>query len=83
MRKHTTVNLDLDLLRAAQEALGTSGTTETIHDALREVVRKHRRRWLIEHDLPDLTLESLEELRRTPTLPGLDSAADIEHRRPA
>ena len=37
MRKHTTLNLDLVLLREAQQELGTTEKTETIHRALEEL----------------------------------------------
>lgn len=63
MRKHTTLNIDTDLLTAAERALGTSGATETIHRALREVVDLRRRQWLLEYDFPGLTPESLERMR--------------------
>lgn len=38
----TTVNVDMDLLGQAQEALGTSGVTETINAALSAAVRRAR-----------------------------------------
>lgn len=41
------MNLDLDLVAAAKEVLGTSETTETVHLALREVVRQQRLRRLV------------------------------------
>jgi Arc/MetJ family transcription regulator len=64
MRKHTTINLDYELLLEAQRALGTNQTTETIHRALKEVVNRERRRRLLEIDFPGLTAESLEKLRQ-------------------
>ncbi len=64
MRKHTTLNIDTDLLQAAARALGTAGATETIHRAVREAVELRRRQWLLEYDFPGLTPESLEEMRR-------------------
>jgi Arc/MetJ family transcription regulator len=64
MRKHTTINLDQDLVQEARRVLGTSQTTETIHRALAEVVNREKRRRLLELDFPGLTAESLERLRR-------------------
>ncbi len=64
MRKHTTLNLDMELLRAAQEVLGTSQATETVHKALAEVVNRKKRQRLASRPLPGLTPESLEEIRR-------------------
>ena len=40
--KRTSLNLDFELLEQAKEVLETSGTTETIHRALSEVVRHAR-----------------------------------------
>lgn len=40
--KRTTLNLDSDLIEAAQRAFGTKGTTETIHRALEDAVRRQR-----------------------------------------
>jgi Arc/MetJ family transcription regulator len=62
-KRHTTVNLDEDLLRDAMEVLGTKQVTDTIHRALDEVVKRQRREWLLAHDLPDLTPEALERMR--------------------
>jgi Arc/MetJ family transcription regulator len=62
--KHTTLNLDQDELQAAQEVLGTSGIADTIHEALREVVRQHDRRVILAYDFPGLTPEWLEEYRQ-------------------
>jgi Arc/MetJ family transcription regulator len=64
MIKRTSINLDQSLVREAKEVLGTEQTTETVHRALREVVRRERLRRLAEMDFPDLTLEFLEEMRR-------------------
>jgi Arc/MetJ family transcription regulator len=59
---HTTLDLDHDLLAQAAEALGTKRTTETVHAALREVVARRRRAWLVRRDFSELeTL--LPELR--------------------
>lgn len=44
MARRTTVTLDDAILRAAQEALGTTGVQDTIDRALDEVIRAQRRR---------------------------------------
>jgi Arc/MetJ family transcription regulator len=64
MRNRTTLNLDPDLVRAAQEVLGTRQTTETVHRALQEVVDREKRRRLAELPLTELTPDSLESARR-------------------
>jgi len=63
MRRHTTLNIDDDLVADAARTLGTRGTTETVHAALREVVARRRRRALVELDLADLTPQSLADMR--------------------
>jgi Arc/MetJ family transcription regulator len=72
MRKHTTLNINTELLAAAEQALGTSGATETIHGALQEAVDLRRRRWLLEYDFPGLTPESLEAMRADRTFAGTE-----------
>ncbi|HYV17237.1 MAG TPA: type II toxin-antitoxin system VapB family antitoxin [Conexibacter sp.] len=62
-RARTTVNLDLDLVREAGVVLGTKRTTDTLHEALRDVVRRERRDRLARHDFADLTLEQLRDVR--------------------
>src|SRR5438874_2131791 len=44
MRKHTTIDLDADLVQQAGEVLGSRRTTDTIHAALADVVRRRKRR---------------------------------------
>jgi len=62
MRRHTTIDLDADLVLQAREALGTASTVETIHAALAEVVRSRRRMGIL--DLrPTLTLADLDAMR--------------------
>lgn len=63
-RRHTTLNLDIDLLAEAQRALDTRQATETIHRALREVVDREKRRQLLQMGQGDLTPQRLEEMRR-------------------
>jgi len=62
MRKHTTIDLDIELVRRAADALGTSRTTDTIHAALSEVVRR-RLRMEIPALRPALTLDDLDAMR--------------------
>ncbi|MGI8549352.1 MAG: type II toxin-antitoxin system VapB family antitoxin [Dehalococcoidia bacterium] len=72
MIKHTTVDLDITLLEAAQKILGTSQTTETIHRALQEVIAQRKRRWLADYSFPELTPETLEDMRRAGALVNVD-----------
>jgi Arc/MetJ family transcription regulator len=65
MVKRTTVNLDTELVAEARNVLETKNTTDTIHAALREVVRRKRLERLAEWDLGGKTLEDLWELRRS------------------
>ena len=80
MRRHTTLDLDQDLVREAAAALGTSRTTETVHAALAEVVARRRRARLARLELPDLTPESLDAMRSPRVFeepsPAKPSAAD-------
>jgi Arc/MetJ family transcription regulator len=64
MKRRTSMYLDRDLVDAAAAALGTEKTTETVHEAMREVVARARRRKLAARDLPDLTPEAIEAMRR-------------------
>lgn len=67
MVKRTSLNLDLDLVAQAREVLGSNGTTDTIHRALEDVVRREKLRRLAEEKFEDLTPEALERLRATRT----------------
>jgi Arc/MetJ family transcription regulator len=62
MRKHTTIDLDVDLVREAADALGTTTTIETIHTALSEVIRRRLRMDLLA-SRPALTLADLDAMR--------------------
>jgi Arc/MetJ family transcription regulator len=62
MRKHTTIDLDTDLVQAAAVALGTTRTTDTVHAALSEVVRR-RQRMAITDFRPALDLADLDAMR--------------------
>jgi uncharacterized protein (DUF1778 family) len=65
MRKHTTIDLDQDLVREAATVLGTTRTTDTVHAALADVVRRQRRLDLFEiaHDLDLAALDALRSDR--------------------
>lgn len=65
--KRTSLNLDLELVGQARAVLGSNGTTDTIHRALEEVVRREKLRRLSERTFEDLTPEALERLRATRT----------------
>jgi Arc/MetJ family transcription regulator len=65
MIKRTTINLDSELVAEACEVLKTRNTTDTLHEALRDVVRRERLQRLSEWDLGGKTLEDLQELRRS------------------
>ena len=62
MIKRTSLNLDLDLVAQARDVLDARTTTETIHRALEEVVRREALKRLAEWR-PDMTLEDLRRLR--------------------
>jgi Arc/MetJ family transcription regulator len=65
MVRRTTINLDSELVADAREVLKTKNTTDTVHDALREVVRREDLRRLTEWELEGLTLEGIKEMRRS------------------
>jgi Arc/MetJ family transcription regulator len=62
MRKHTTIDLDPDLVREASRVLGTTTTTDTVHGALEDVVRRRRRMTILELR-PGLDLADLDAMR--------------------
>lgn len=62
MRKHTTIDLDQDLVREAATVLGTTRTTDTVHAALSDVVRRRRREELFDV-ANDLDLADLDAIR--------------------
>lgn len=64
MTRRTNINLDVALLDRAAAVLGTRRTTDTVHAALEQVVAQALRRRLAAQDFPDLTPETLDELRR-------------------
>jgi Arc/MetJ family transcription regulator len=62
MRRHTTIDLDFELVGEARKVMGTTSTTETIHAALAEVVRGRRRMAILELH-PALNLADLDAMR--------------------
>jgi len=62
MRRHTTIDIDMDLVREAGVALGTTRMTETVHAALEDVVRRRRLLTLLEFR-PALDLDDLRAMR--------------------
>ena len=62
--KRTSLNLDLELVGQARKLLGSKGTTDTIHRALEEVVRREQVRRLAAEPFEDLTPDALEQLRK-------------------
>jgi Arc/MetJ family transcription regulator len=62
--RRTNINLDMDLVHEAAQELGTRRTTDTVHQALREVVARARRERLAQRDFADLTPDALEAMRR-------------------
>ncbi len=62
MRKHTTIDLDTELLRQASDILGTPRTTDTIHAALAEVVRRRHRMAILDFH-PALDMSDLDAMR--------------------
>lgn len=61
MVKRTSLNLQLELVARAREILGTSGTTDTIHVALREIVRREQLKRLVDRRF-ELTPEEEDRL---------------------
>lgn len=63
MVKRTSINLDVSLVDQARAVLGTAEVTQTIHAALRDVVRRQKLRDLAARQFPDLTPEALTRMR--------------------
>ena len=53
MIKRTSLNLDFELVEKAREALGSNGTTDTVHRALAEVIRHDKLKRLAEWDFSE------------------------------
>ena len=69
MVKRTSLNIDFELVARAREVLDTNGTTDTVHRALEEVVRRALRERMVKRTF-DLSNEELDALR-TPRTEGL------------
>ena len=63
MIRRTNINLDMDLVAEAAAELGTTRTTDTVHQALREVTDQARRARLARRDFPDLSVEAVDAAR--------------------
>ena len=66
MIRRTSINLDVALVDEAKAVLETKGTTETIHRALREVVRQARLERLAQRRFT-ISDEELAYMRRART----------------
>ena len=62
--RRTTINLDSELVMQARDVLKTKNTTDTVHSALRDVVRRERLRRLAQRDWQWLTPERLKAMRQ-------------------
>jgi Arc/MetJ family transcription regulator len=62
--RRTSINLDLDLVDQARGILGTKTTTDTVHTALREAVRRERLERLLTWRFGHMPEGWLDEERR-------------------
>jgi Arc/MetJ family transcription regulator len=62
--RRTTLFIDPDLVREAQQVLHTESQSDTVRAALSEVVALRRRLALLDLELPDLTSEAVADVRR-------------------
>ena len=62
--ERTSINLDLDLVAEAREILGTNNTTDTVHTAFRDAVRREKLKRLTEMRFDHMPDGWLDELRR-------------------
>jgi len=63
MITRTNINLEMDLVDEAAAVLGTKRTTDTVHEALRDVIARAKRARLAARDFDDLTPETIREMR--------------------
>jgi len=70
--RRTSINLDLELVDRAREVLGTKTTTDTVHTALRETVRRKLVERLLERRFDHMPEGWLDELRRGEHWPADD-----------
>ena len=59
--KRTSLNLDHDLVAQARKELGSNGTTDTVHRALEEVVRRASMRRLTKYDFSEYDEQARRE----------------------
>jgi Arc/MetJ family transcription regulator len=64
MIRRMSIRLDTDLIADAAQSLGTSGTTATVGEALRRVVRQAKLEELAAWELPADAAELLAEQRK-------------------
>lgn len=62
--RKTTMNLNDDIVRQAQEILGTDNATATVHAALRDVIRTFRLQQAAELRFADDAWAETKELRQ-------------------
>ncbi len=62
--RRTNINLDMELVEQAAHELGTARTTDTVHEALREVIARARRVRLADRDFEDLAPQAVDAMRR-------------------
>jgi Arc/MetJ family transcription regulator len=62
--RRTSINLDVDLVAQARKVLGTKTTTDTVHTALRETVRRELVERLLKRRFDHMPEGWLDELRR-------------------
>jgi Arc/MetJ family transcription regulator len=62
--KRTSINLDMDLVDDAARELGTTRTSDTVHEALREVIARARRARLAQREFRDPSPGKVEAMRR-------------------
>ena len=72
MIKRTSINLDLGLVEEAREILGTKNTTDTVHTALRDAVRRERLKQAAELRFDHMSDEWWEDLERSQHEPAAD-----------
>jgi hypothetical protein len=77
VRTHrTSLNLPIDLLQRAKAQLGTTSPTEAVTAALEEFVARRQIEALLAMELPDLTLEAVQEMRQARRFPDTEDALD-------
>jgi hypothetical protein len=77
VRTHrTSLNLPIDLLQKAKAQLGTTSPTEAVTAALEEFVARRQIEALLAMELPDLTLEAVQEMRQPRRLLDAEDALE-------